>query len=130
MSYYAALAQALRDRRCTEAQVREALAAVSETTALSGSTPEDEFGPAKQYAESFTGTRRRTPAQLLRWLTLPAAILAVVVLRVFAFPHIDFLPWGALLSAVVFVAVWAMSEIVTTLVNRRLPQGFGLPPAA
>lgn len=127
MSYYAALAEALRTRKCTEVQVRDALAAVHETTALSGNTPEGKFGPAKQYAENFTGTRKRSPGQGIRWLTLPTAIVAVILLRILAFPDIEFIPWGALLGAGVFVAVWVLSEILASLVNRRIPNGLKVP---
>jgi hypothetical protein len=127
MSYYAALAGELRTRKCSEVQVRDALTAVHEATARSGRTPDEEFGPAKQYAERFSGTRTRTQVHVLRYLTLPTAIVAVILLRVFVFPDIEFLPWGALLGAGVFVAVWVLSEIVASLVNRRIPSGIKVP---
>ncbi|MFB2586508.1 hypothetical protein [Herbiconiux liukaitaii] len=124
MTYYAALAKALRNRNCTETQVREALEDVHETTTLSGSTPESEFGPARHYAENFTGTRKGAPVQVLRRLTPFIAIAGVILLRIFVFPDIEFIPWGLLLGAGVFIALFAISEAIATLVNRRLPEGF------
>jgi hypothetical protein len=121
MTYYAALAEALRTRRCTEAQVRNALMDVHETTARSGGTPEDEFGPARQYAATFTGTRGHPPGQVIRWLILPAAIIAVFLLRIYALPDIEFIPWGALLGAGVFIVIWALSQILASLINPRIP---------
>jgi hypothetical protein len=123
MSYYTALAEALRTRKCTEEQVRDTLAAAHETSALSGNTPEEEFGPAKLYAESFTGPRKRSRAQVLRSLTLPIAIVVMILARVFALPDIEFIPWGAVLGAGVFLAVWALSEAAAGVVNRRIPGG-------
>jgi hypothetical protein len=127
MSYYTALAEALRTRRCTEDQVRDILAAVREATVLSGNTPEEEFGPAKLYAENFTGPRKRSQAQVLRSLTLPIAIVVMILARLFALPEIEFIPWGAVLGAGVFLAVWALIEAAAGIVNRRMPSGVKIP---
>jgi hypothetical protein len=123
MSYYTALAEALRTRKCTEEQVRDALAAVRETSALTGNAPEGEFGPAKLYAEGFTGERKRSQAQVLRSLTLPIAIVVVILARVFALPDIEFIPWGAVVGAGVFLAVWASIEAAAAVLSRRMPRG-------
>ncbi|RGE21450.1 hypothetical protein [Leucobacter sp. wl10] len=124
MNYYADLAAALRDRKCDETQVREILEAVREATAQGTATPEEEFGPAKQYAANYQGTHSPRPGRIVQWAAFGAAILAFLALRVVIFPGLDWLPWGALMGAGSFVFFGLLGDGIARRLNRRLPEGF------
>lgn len=60
MSYEHDLAFALRLRGLSEARIAEAVREVQAHTLSAGTSPEDEFGTAEEYASTFPATKRRT----------------------------------------------------------------------
>ncbi|MEV7691923.1 hypothetical protein AB0N73_01180 [Microbacterium sp. NPDC089189] len=124
MTYYADLAAALRARKSSEEQVLDVLRTVRETSTDSGLPPEDEFGPAGQYAENFSGSRTFTPMQLVRGAALLLSIAVLVALRLTVLRGVEFFPWGVLQGVAVFVVIGLTGDLVARGVSRRLPEDF------
>lgn len=123
MTYYANLAAALRARKCTEEQILDALLTVREASTASGTTPDEEFGAASEYAENYSGSRRLTAVQLVRGVSTVASILVIGALRLTAFRGGD-LSWVIGQGVVVFVIIGAAGELVASWVSRRIPRRF------
>ncbi len=121
MTYYNDLAAELRARKCTEPQVLDILREVREA---GGEAPEQEFGPAAQYAQNYTGSRRFSPAGSKNALAVALAVVVLVVLRVTVFPGLAFFPWGLVLGVAVFVVVGVAVDLAARRRVRRMPAGF------
>lgn len=124
MTYYADLAAALRGRKNSEEQVLDALRSVREATTASGAPPEEEFGPADQYAANFSGSRRFSAPQLVRAAALIVSIAVLVVLRLTVLRGVEFFPWGLVQGVAVFIVIGFAGDLIARGVSRRLPDGF------
>ncbi|WP_337059925.1 hypothetical protein [Kineococcus sp. G2] len=125
-AYYRDLAFHLRSRQLPEAEVTRILVEVRELVRASGSAPEVEFGPAREYAEQFAGQERRhgwgprvfTVCGLLGLVIGLTDVVAELRGR-------EFLPPGSLL--LVFAGLIVGGSVVAVVHGHRLPRDFREP---
>lgn len=87
MSYDRDLAFNLRIRGLSEEEVSETLSEVRAHEASTGTTAEDEFGPAREYAKQFPKTKQRSRGAIIA--TVGAALaVAYVVIGIMLLPFI------------------------------------------
>jgi hypothetical protein len=124
MRYYRRLAYRLRRRGMPETGVARVLSEVRDLSTASGQAPQEEFGPAGAYAETFSTGDTRWP--LSRWTNWVARLTGYgfVILNVELRRQGEqmLLPWWAVLG--VWFAVLAAGEVARFALDHRLPRAF------
>ena len=124
MRYYRRLAYRLRRRALSETGVTRVLSEVRDLSTASGKAPQEEFGPADAYAETFgPGATRWTLSRWTNWaarLTAYGFVILNVELRRQGEQML--LPWWAVLGA--WFAVLATGEVARFALDHRLPRAF------
>ena len=126
MRYYRRLAYRLRRRGLSEIGVSRVLSEVRDLSTASAKAPQEEFGPADAYAETFgKGTARWTLSRCANWvarLTAHGFVILNVELRRQGEQML--LPWWAGLGT--WFAVLACGEVARFALDHRLPRAFTL----
>lgn len=124
MSYYNRLAYNLRLRRVAEPRVREILLEVSALSQESDQSPQEQFGPADDYAEQFPRGEKRPVASRvgIALLVVCLAAMAVVIFIDLAKDEAVYLGPVKLLPALLVLNIAIM--IGTVIAEHRLPAGF------
>jgi hypothetical protein len=128
MSYYNDLACELRMRKCTEKQVAEVLETVKEGVTASDSSPEHEFGTAKEYAAQYEGSRKAAPGQRALMPFGMLGILCVVAYAIWPGKFSIEIPFVQQFAGMIaLIILLAVGSIVGSIVENRLPAGFSPP---
>ena len=124
MRYYRQLAYHLRRRGMPETGITRVLSEVRDLSTASAKAPQEEFGPADAYAETFSkGGTRWTVSRWMIWgarLTGYGFVILNVELRRQGEQML--LPWWAVLAAC--FAVLAAGEFARFALDHRLPRAF------
>ena len=126
MRYYRQLAYRLRQRGMPEPGIARVLSEVRDLSTASAKAPQEEFGPADAYAETFSKGGARWP--LSRWVNWIARLTGYgfVILNVELRQRDGqlLLPWWAVLA--VCFAVLVAGEVARFALDHRLPRAFVL----
>ncbi|MCA2215427.1 hypothetical protein [Jidongwangia harbinensis] len=124
MRYYRQLAYRLRRRRMPENEIARVLSEVRDLSTASAKAPQEEFGPADDYATTFSeGGTRWTLSRWVNWGARLAGFGFVILnteLRLQGGQML--LPWWAVLGG--WFAVLAAGEVARFALDHRLPRAF------
>ena len=125
--YYRDLSMELRMRKVPETRIAEILREVNEHSSVSGQPPEEEFGPAMDYAKSFPEQKGQTVSMKAFMAVLAPCLLAQAYF-LFSWSVLDQAPVyvGPVRVTLLLMATQAVALVVAFTSNYRLPRGFTL----
>lgn len=123
--YYRELTANLRIRQVSEGRVVEALTEVRDLCAMTGQTPQEQFGSAGDYARTFPRGKGRSPVVRAFLAFVVVCLLAEFVFLV----RSEFMATrppsiGGVPILILLVAAQVVAMLVTFGVHYRLPKAF------